>query len=104
MSEFPPLPLVPVACTLTESDGATQAAAWRSFNSEFRRDVHREPGRLTIRYADIDDAADRLMELVGMEQKCCSFARWQVERGDQLLELTVTGSEAGIASLMVLAA
>lgn len=102
MMDRPSLPLLPVACTLTAADGAAQLVAWQRFNDDHLIHVQRAPGRVTVDYADVEDAAERLAALVRTEQTCCAFAEWRIQRGSPHLQLIVTGAEDGIASLTIL--
>jgi hypothetical protein len=92
-------PLLPIACTLSPSAGAAQIAAWQAFNADHLLGIERNAGRISVRYANMGDAAGRLAALVRTEQTCCAFARWTIDTAGDDIRLTVTGAADGIASL-----
>ncbi|WP_235671118.1 hypothetical protein [Tomitella fengzijianii] len=100
-SQVGPLDRVPIACALTPGAGKEQLARWRSFDDEHLLEVERADARLVVHYAKTDDSAQRLRDLVAIENDCCSFVEWEIDDGPTGLRLIVTGTADQLAALSI---
>ncbi len=96
-----PLGGLPIACALTPGTGKEQLVRWRSFDDEHLLKVERGETRLVVHYAKTDDSAQRLRDLVAIENDCCSFVDWEIDDGPADLRLIVTGTADQLAALSV---
>jgi hypothetical protein len=74
MSE--PIPIVPLACTLTWSELRDRGAAWRKLLDSGLVDRRRVPGG--VRLTAQQGAAATLMQLVEFERACCGWMRIEI--------------------------
>lgn len=93
------LPRLPVACTLSTTEGRAQLDAWRAFDADYLLETEDRGTAYIARYARVPDAEDRLAHLVQQEAACCSFVTWSIERTDHHLLLVVTGDADALAAL-----
>ena len=104
MTHIGPLNGLPIACTLTPTDGKAQVENWQRFDDEYALETERTDTRLTIHYAKLDDSVRRLRELVDAESTCCAFVDWNIDDSHSDLRLIVTGTPEQLAALNVGAA
>jgi hypothetical protein len=88
-----------VACTLTQSDLKSQRERWLRLGKTFGlgRTETDDGLRLGFRYHPA--IAEELEALVAVENDCCSWASWTVEREDDVLVMTARSSGEGVATL-----
>jgi hypothetical protein len=79
-----------IACTLTTTDLAAQGARWRALQQ-----TSREETADGLRISFSPGCERELHELVTVENECCSWARWEVER----TTLVVTSTGDGVSVL-----
>jgi hypothetical protein len=88
-----------VACTLSDTDLKTQRERWLSLRENFGlgREETIDGLRLSFRYHP--QIQEELEALVAVENQCCSWAAWSVERhGDQLV-MAARSRETGVTTL-----
>lgn len=89
----------PAACTLTQTDLKTQRERWLALGDNFglgRRET--EDGlRLTYRYHPRIE--EELGTLVAVENECCSWAAWSVERDGDTLIMAARAEGTGVETL-----
>jgi hypothetical protein len=79
---------VPIACTLTPGDFKERIAWIRVVAREALLSVCREPLALHLTYDAA--AADRVREMVGKEQACCAFLRFDLREDVRGVHLSIT--------------
>lgn len=88
-----------VACALSNADLRTQRERWLALGENFG--LHRvetdEGFRLRFRYQPAVE--DELRALVAVENGCCSWARWDVERDGEALVMVARSTGDGVAKL-----
>ena len=89
----------PVACTLTSTDLATQSDRWQRLGARAMIERVETAHGLRISFRPEPGAEEKLRELVGVENECCSWADWRVERDAEQIVLDVRSSGEGIAAL-----
>jgi hypothetical protein len=89
----------PVACTLSGTDRKTQRERWTDLGATFG--IRREPTDEGLRLSFRDDpAAEReLRALVDVENDCCRWASWAVERDGGVLVMAARSAGDGVATL-----
>jgi hypothetical protein len=88
-----------IACTLTDTDLKTQRERWLAVGQNFGlgRTETDDGLRLSFRYhAAIEE---ELQALVAVENECCSWASWTVERDDDVLVMAARSQGDGVATL-----
>lgn len=81
----------PIACTLTPGDFKDRIAWIRDLARESLLDVRREPLVLHLTYDAA--AAVRVREMVGKEQACCAFLRFDLREDARGVHLSITAPE-----------
>jgi hypothetical protein len=90
----------PVACALASAERAAQADRWDQLGQ--RAMIQRtQTGRgIRVSYRNDLGIEDSLRQLAAVENECCAWAAWIVEKHDEELVLVVTSpTEEGIAAL-----
>lgn len=88
-----------IACTLTAEDLGAQAKRWQTLRAEAGIErVATEEG-LRMSFHDDIGVEEELRALVAVENRCCSWARWEVSRGDGALVLDVSSTGHGVVVL-----
>ena len=88
-----------VACTLTDTDLKTQRERWINLGANFG--IGRETTATGLRLAFKDHPAveEELRALVAVENECCRWASWSVERDAGMLVMAARSKGEGVASL-----
>lgn len=88
-----------VACTLSDTDLKTQRERWINVGTNFgiRREQTDDGLRLT--YNDHPAVEQELRALVAIENDCCSWASWSVERTDGVLVMAARSKGEGVSAL-----
>jgi hypothetical protein len=88
-----------VACTLSDTDLRSQRERWLTLGENFglgRRET--EDGlRISFRYHPV--VREELEALVAVENECCSWAAWSVERDGDSLVMAARSKGMGVATL-----
>ena len=90
----------PIACSLDAGDLRVQGQRWEALarRAGIDRAVTADGVALTFR-AD-DDVEHQLRELVAVENRCCTWARWEVHGdGDAELVMRARADGDGVATL-----
>jgi hypothetical protein len=88
-----------VACTLTHSDLKTQRERWINLGENFGLGRYETPDGLRLTFRDHPAVEAELRALVAVENECCSWAAWSVERGDGALTMAARTQGDRIAAL-----
>ena len=87
---------IPVACTLTAADLATQRRRWEQLMA--RALTGRAETADGLRLSFRPEAEDELRALVAVETGCCAWAAWTVEPAAGAVVLDVRSAGEGIAA------
>jgi hypothetical protein len=94
--------LLPIACTLSPSEGRGRLAAWREILGMPDVTHERLPGRVTLSFPEVAGLGEQLTELVAAERECCAFLEWAfVLRGNRW-QLEVAGTDEALDSLSLI--
>jgi hypothetical protein len=96
-----PLADVPIACSLSHTEGRNQVNRWRAFDADYALSRDEHDGELIMHYAKNADSEMWLAELVAVESECCSFVDRSIDDSDRDLRRMVRGSQDGIAALSI---
>ena len=88
---------IPVACTLTAADLATQRRRWEQLMA--RALTGRAETADGLRLSFRPEAEDELRALVAVETGCCAWAAWTVEPTAGAVVLDVRSAGEGIAAV-----
>ena len=89
-----------VACTLNETNLKTQRERWINLGENFGIARHETTDGLRLTFKDHPAVAAELEALVQVENDCCSWAAWTVERSeDSALVMAARSQGEGIATL-----
>ena len=89
-----------VACTLNETNLKTQRERWINLGENFGIARHETVDGLRLTFKDHPAVAAELEALVQVENDCCSWAAWTVERSeDSALVMAARSQGEGIATL-----
>jgi hypothetical protein len=88
-----------VACTLSGADLKTQRERWLALGQNFGwgREETADGVRLTFRYHP--QIQEELEALVAVENECCSWAAWSVEREGDELVMAARSQDTGVTTL-----
>jgi hypothetical protein len=91
-----------IACTLTRSGLADQAAAWRRLRTAAELAVEMLDDGVRLRFRAGPGVAQELRRLTAIENECCSWAAWTVHEhtGEAILDVRSEGD--GIAAVRAL--
>jgi hypothetical protein len=90
---------VVVACTLTSSRLAAQAARWQRLIAGSMTEYTQTSDGLHMSFRPEPGVEEELRRLVAVENDCCSWAAWTVETAAGALVLDVHSGGPGIATL-----
>ena len=89
-----------VACTLIDADLKTQRERWINLGENFGLGRHETADGLRLTFKDHPAVETELRALVEVENECCGWAAWSVERGDDgALVMAARSQDDGIAAL-----
>lgn len=89
-----------VACTLTGADLKTQQERWVDLGEHFGLGREATSDGLRLTFRDHPKVEEELRALVAVENECCGWATWSVERGaDGTLVMAVRSRGEGVATL-----
>ena len=88
-----------VACTLIATDLKTQRERWVRLRDTFGLDRAEVADGLRLRFVYHPAVEAELQALVAVENRCCSWASWTVEREEDALVMTATSKGDGVATL-----
>ena len=88
-----------VACTLIATDLKTQRERWINLGTNFGRGRKETEDGLRLLYVDHPAVEQELQALVAVENDCCSWAAWSVERHDGFLATAARSKGEGVTAL-----
>ena len=89
-----------VACTLIDADLKTQRERWINLGENFGLGRHETADGLRLTFKDHPAVEAELQALVEVENECCGWAAWSVERSDdRALVMAARSQDDGIAAL-----
>jgi hypothetical protein len=88
-----------VACTLADTEHKTQKERWLALGASFGLGGSETKDGIRLRFRYHPAVEQKLRALVAVENKCCSWAAWDVGRNDEVLVMAARSSGAGIATL-----
>lgn len=88
-----------IACTLTAANQKTQRERWIALREAFGVARHEAPDGLRLTFADRPDVETELQALIAVENDCCAWADWTVERDGGTLVMAARSTGEGIATL-----
>jgi hypothetical protein len=88
-----------VACTLTSTDLKSQRERWINLGTNFGRGREETADGLRLMFVDHPAVEQELQVLVAVENDCCSWAAWSVERHDGFLTMAARSEGEGVATL-----
>jgi hypothetical protein len=91
--------LLPLACTLTPTEGRDRIQEWRTLFRQFGAGRDEVAGRLTLHFRDAPGVAVELAKLVEAERQCCAFLEWHLERIGEIWTLRISGAEDAVRTL-----
>jgi hypothetical protein len=88
-----------VACTLSDTDLKTQRERWINAGTNFGVAREQTADGLRLVFKDHPAIEQELRALVAVENECCSWAAWSVEREEGGLVMAARSKGEGIATL-----
>ena len=89
-----------IACTLTTANLKTQRERWVALRGSFGLARHEAPDGLRLTFEDRPEVEAELQQLIAVENECCAWAAWTVERdSDGALVMAARSRGEGIATL-----
>ena len=88
-----------VACTLSDTDLKTQRERWINVGTNFGIDREKTADGLQLSFKDHPAVEQELRALVAVENDCCSWASWSVERKEGALVMAARSKGEGISTL-----
>jgi hypothetical protein len=88
-----------VACTLNATDLKSQRERWINLGTNFGRGREETPDGLRLLFVDHPAVERELEALVAVENDCCSWAAWSVERHGGFLAMAARSKDHGVTTL-----
>jgi hypothetical protein len=88
-----------VACTLSDTDLKTQRERWLTLGENFGLERKETDDGLRISFRYHPAVRDELDALVAVENDCCSWAAWSVERERDALVMAARSNGVGVETL-----
>ena len=88
-----------VACTLSDTNLKTQRDRWISVGTNFGIGREETDDGLRLSFKDHPAVEQELRALVAVENDCCSWASWCVERKEDVLVMAARSKGEGILTL-----
>ena len=88
-----------VACTLTQTDLKTQRERWLTLGENFGLGRRKTDDCLRLDFRYHPQIQEELDALVAVENECCSWAEWSVERDGDTLVMAARSEGIGIETL-----
>jgi hypothetical protein len=88
---------VNISCTLTTKDLGAQAKRWQRLRAEAGIERLATDDGLQLTFHDDVGIENELRALAAVENRCCSWARWEVSRADGTLVLEIRSTGDGVA-------
>ena len=88
-----------VACTLSDTDLKSQRERWLALGEHFGLGRRETADGLRLLFRDHPAVREELESLVAVENECCAWAVWTVEREDQVLVMAARSEGTGVETL-----
>lgn len=88
-----------VACTLSETDLKTQRERWINVGTNFGIARKQTDDGLQLTFKDHPAVEQELHALVAVENDCCSWASWSLDRENGILVVVARSKGEGISTL-----
>ena len=88
-----------IACELGVAEAATQAERWLLLGREAELGRAAAADGVEIRFSGEPAVERELRDLVGVESRCCAWARWEVRSAGGELVMRVSSTPGGAAAL-----
>jgi hypothetical protein len=88
-----------VACTLSDTDLKTQHERWLALGDNFGLGRRETEDGLQISFRYHPAVREELDALVAVENDCCSWASWSVERDGDTLVMAARSTGMGVKTL-----
>jgi hypothetical protein len=88
-----------VACTLAGGDLSTQRGRWRALGQNVGLGHRQTDDGIELRFRYHPAVEEELRTLVAVENDCCNWAAWDVERRTDVLVMTARSHGEGITTL-----
>lgn len=88
-----------VACTLSDTDLKTQRERWINIGTNFGIGRTKTDDGLQLAFKDHPAVEQELRALVAVENDCCSWASWSVERKEGVLVMAARSKDEGVSTL-----
>jgi hypothetical protein len=88
-----------IACTLTGTDLEAQRDRWVALRERSGIARHEAADGLRLTFEDLPEVEAALQALTALENDCCAWADWSVERSDGALVLAARSEGHGVATL-----
>jgi len=88
-----------VECTLTNTDLKSQRERWLNLGTNFGRAREETQDGLRLLFTDHPAVERELEALVAVENECCRWAAWTVERADGSVVMMARSRGEGVATL-----
>jgi hypothetical protein len=98
MMGFMELPTL-VACTLSDTNLKTQRERWLALGENFGLGREEVADGLRLRFRLHPKIQEELEALVAVENECCSWAAWSVEREGETLVMAARSQGTGVEML-----
>ena len=88
-----------VACTLSDTDLKTQRERWINVGTNFGLAREQTATGLELTFRDHPAVEQELRALVAVENECCSWASWSVDRTQGVLVMAARSQGEGVSTL-----
>jgi hypothetical protein len=88
-----------IACTLTAANLKTQRERWVALRGSFGLARREAPDGLRLAFEDRPEVEAELQELIAVENDCCAWASWTIERTDGELVMAARSTGDGVTTL-----
>lgn len=88
-----------IACTLTGKNQRTQRDRWSALRERFGIARHETRDGVRLTFEDRPEVEAELRALVAVENGCCAWATWTVEREARELVMAARSQRDGVPTL-----
>jgi hypothetical protein len=88
-----------IACTLTAANLESQHERWIALRERFGLACHEASDGLRLTFVDRPEVETELAALVAVENGCCGWAAWTVERQDGEIVMAARSEGDGVPTL-----
>ena len=88
-----------VACTLSDTDLKSQRERWLALGENFGLGRQETEDGVRLSFRSLPAIREELDALVAVENECCSWAAWNVEREGDELVMAARSQDTGVTTL-----